>query len=59
MKFGLSDHDQTKAKQAITSLWDICGNFCNNIFDDTTEEEIAKLKEEIKVLKQERIMHDK
>ena len=34
MRIGLSDKDQTQVKDAFSTLWDVCGNTLNNIFND-------------------------
>ena len=63
MNFGISDKDQTQVKEAFSSLWEVCGNTWDKIFDDTSEEKIKELseyskrKEEISVdLKKEKII---
>ena len=53
MKIGLSDKDQTQVKDAFSSLWDVCGNMWDNIFDDTSEEKIKELEKEIWDLEEE------
>ena len=58
MKLGLSDEDQTQGKHAFSSLWDVCGNLWNNIFDNTHEEKIKDLEEQVRTLKEERNVHD-
>jgi len=52
MSFGISDKDQTQVKEAFSSLWEVCGNTWNKIFDDTSEEKIKELEEEIEQLKE-------
>tara|TARA_R100000687_G_scaffold49793_1_gene39725 strand:- start:368 stop:574 length:207 start_codon:yes stop_codon:yes gene_type:complete len=47
MRIGLSDKDQTQVKDAFSSLWEVCSNTLNNIFDDKSEEEIQELKKQI------------
>jgi len=47
MKIGLSDHDQIQIKEAASSLWGVCGNIWNNIFDDKSEEKIKDLEKQI------------
>ena len=47
MRIGLSDKDQTSIKDAFSSLWEVCSNTLNNIFDDKSEEEIQELKKQI------------
>ena len=53
MKIGLSDKDQTQVKHAFSSLWEVCGNMWDNIFDDTSEEKIKELEKEIWDLEEE------
>ncbi len=53
MKIGLSDKDQTQVKHAFSSLWDVCGNMWDNIFDDKSEEKIKELEKEIWDLEEE------
>ena len=53
MKIGLSDKDQTQVKHAFSSLWEVCGNMWDNIFDDTSEEKIKELEKEIWGLEEE------
>ena len=53
MKIGLSDKDQTQVKDAFSSLWEVCGNMWDNIFDDTSEEKIKELEKEIWDLEEE------
>jgi len=53
MKIGLSDKDQTQVKDAFASLWEVCGNVWDNIFDDTSEEKIKELEKEVEQLKGE------
>ena len=53
MKIGLSDKDQTQVKDAFSSLWEVCGNMWDNIFDDTSEEKIKELQKEIWDLEEE------
>ena len=52
MSFGISDKDQTQVKEAFSSLWEVCGNTWDKIFDDTSEEKIKELEEEIEQLKE-------
>ena len=47
MNFGIPDKDQAKVKEAFSSLWEVCSNTLNNIFDDKSEEEIQELKKQI------------
>ena len=47
MSFGISDKDQTQVKEAFSSLWEVCGNTWDRIFDDTSEEKIKGLEKEI------------
>ena len=51
MSFGISDKDQTQVKEAFSSLWEVCGNTWDKIFDDTSEEKIKVLEREIVILK--------
>ena len=53
MKIGLSDKDQTQVKHAFSSLWEVCGNMWDNIFDDTSEEKIKELEKEVWDLEEE------
>tara|TARA_R110002020_G_scaffold147022_2_gene322075 strand:+ start:3221 stop:3412 length:192 start_codon:yes stop_codon:yes gene_type:complete len=53
MKIGLSDKDQTQVKNAFSSLWEVCGNMWDNIFDDKSEEKIQELKKQIRDLEEE------
>tara|TARA_R100001530_G_scaffold8635_3_gene8950 strand:- start:635 stop:832 length:198 start_codon:yes stop_codon:yes gene_type:complete len=53
MKIGLSDKDQTQVKDAFSSLWEVCGNMWDNIFDDTSEEKIKELEKEVWDLEEE------
>ena len=68
MKLGVSDKDQTQVKHAFSSLWDVCGNLWNNIFDNTDKAfveheemhiKIKDLEEQVRTLKEERNVHDK
>jgi len=52
MSFGISDKDQTQVKEAFSSLWEVCGNTWDRIFDDTSEEKIKELEEQIEQLKE-------
>tara|TARA_Y100001949_G_scaffold175791_1_gene186579 strand:- start:2522 stop:2716 length:195 start_codon:yes stop_codon:yes gene_type:complete len=51
MNFGISDKDQTKAKEAVFSLWEVCSNIWDNVVNDKSEEKIKTLEEEIVILK--------
>ena len=48
MSFGISDKDQTQVKEAFYSLWEVCGNTWDRVFDNTSEEKIKELEESIK-----------
>ena len=52
MRFDISDKDQIRVKEAFSSLWKVCGNTWDNIFDDTSEEKIKGLEKEIEQLKE-------
>ena len=52
MNFGIPEKDQTQIKEAFSSLWKVCGNTWDNIFDDTSEEKIKELEKEIEQLKE-------
>ena len=61
MNFGIPDKEQTQIKEAFSSLWEVCGNTWDRIFDDTSGEKIKELEkqvwdleEEIQVLSEER-----
>ena len=47
MSFGIPDKDQTQIKEAFSSLWEVCGNTWDRIFDDTSEEKIKELEKQI------------
>ena len=53
MKIGLSDKDQTQVKDAFSSLWEVCGNMWDNIFDDKSEEKIKRLEKQIEKLEKQ------
>ena len=60
MTIWLSDKDQTQAKEALSSLWDIASRKWDDAFDNSSEEkikelelEINNLQEQIKILKEE------
>ena len=61
MNFGITDKDQTQIKEAFSSLWEVCGNTWDRLFDDTSEEKIKELEKqvwdlegEVQVLSEER-----
>mgnify|MGYP004001025573 CR=1 FL=1 len=47
MRIGISDQDQTKIKDAFSTLGTVCGNMWDQLFDDKSEEEIQELKKQI------------
>ena len=47
MGFGIPDKDQTQIKEAFSSLWEVCGNTWDRVFDDTSEEKIKELEKQI------------
>mgnify|MGYP001499600924 CR=1 FL=1 len=61
MNFGIPDKEQTQIKEAFSSLWEVCGNTWDRLFDDTSEEKIKELEKqvwdlegEVQVLSEER-----
>ena len=52
MNFGVSDKDQTKVKEAVSSLWGVCNNIWDNIVNDKSEEKIKELEEKVQQLKE-------
>ena len=61
MNFGIPDKEQTQIKEAYSSLWEVCGNTWDRLFDDTSEEKIKELEKqvwdlegEVQVLSEER-----
>ena len=61
MNFGIPDKEQTQIKEAFSSLWEVCGNTWDRLFDDTSEEKIKDLEKqvwdlegEVQVLSEER-----
>ena len=53
MKIGLSDKDQTQVKHAFSSLWEVCGNTWDRIFDDSDSEHIKELEKIIDGLEEQ------
>ncbi len=47
MNFGIPDKEQTQVKIAFSSLWEVCGNTWNRIFEDTSGKEIKDLEKQI------------
>jgi len=47
MGFGIPDKDQTQVKEAFSSLWEVCGNTWDRIFDDQSEEKIKELEKQV------------
>ena len=47
MNFGIPDKEQTQIKEAFSSLWEVCGNTWDRIFDDTSGERIKELEKEV------------
>ena len=61
MTIWLSDKDQTQAKEALSSLWDIASRKWDSAFDNSSEEkikglelEIENLQEQIRILRQDK-----
>tara|TARA_Y100001951_G_C11266275_1_gene255747 strand:+ start:815 stop:1072 length:258 start_codon:yes stop_codon:yes gene_type:complete len=53
MNFGIPGKDQTKIKEAFSSLWEVCCNTWDNIVDDTSDEKIKDLEIQIKELEEQ------
>jgi len=47
MNFGIPDKEQTQIKEAFSSLWEVCGNTWDRLFDDTSEEKIKELEKQV------------
>ena len=47
MNFGIPDKEQTQIKEAFSSLWEVCGNTWDRLFDDTSGERIKELEQEV------------